>query len=522
MIQALLTYLLKASLVAIIVYTLYALYRGKGNFFILNRSYLLVGVVAAILLPLINYDLLAFITERKSIEGYVITYPLTSFQLPEITVGAPAQEYSTLNVWQVIAGIYIAGITAGAAFLLYRIYQLFRLIMQRESHTTGGLKIYFTPREWPVFSFFNKIFISREVYESEAARTILAHEKVHVRQMHSVDLLMAELLCIILWFNPFAYLIKKAIRENHEFLADEAATADMQNISNYRLMLLANSSMVHTNSLAHNFSYSLLKRRLDMMKKPKKILHLSLSIMAITIAFSMILFACSQPNDMSAGVEDNALAKEEVLTEAEVMPEFPGGIPALMSFLAENISYPETAKTNKTEGKVMVNFVVDKEGAVTQVKTVKGIGDGCDEEAVRVVKMLPDWTPGYNNGKAVNVSFNLPVLFSLGDTDSVYRVVQTMPEYPGGTQALLNYVAQNIQYPEEAKRDSIQGKVFVQFVVEKDGRVSGAKILRGIGGGCDEESLRVVSSMPDWKPGLDEDGKPVRVEYTLPIKYALK
>ncbi|MEJ2594324.1 MAG: M56 family metallopeptidase [bacterium] len=500
---------------------LYAIYRGKGNFFVLNRSYLLFGVVAALLLPLVNYDLLAFITQRKSIEGYVIAYPLTSFQLPEISVGRQAPEYPDLNIWQVISGVYVTGIVAGMAFFLYRMLQLFRLVMQKEQLTIGGLKVYFTPGDWPVFSFFNKIFISREVYESDASQTILAHEKVHVRQMHSVDLMLAEVLCIILWFNPFAYFIKKAIRENHEFLADEAATAGIKNISDYRLMLLAHSSMVHTNSLAHNFSYSLLKRRLHMMKKPKKILHLSLSIMAITLALSMILIACSQPDSMSAGVDDNALAGEEILTEAETMPEFPGGIQALMSFLAENIKYPETAKANKTEGKVMVNFVVNKAGSVTEVEAVKGIGDGCDEEAVRVVKMLPDWTPGYNDGKAVNVSFNLPVLFRLGESDSVYRVVQTMPEFPGGTQALLNYVAQNIQYPEEAKRDSIQGKVFVQFVVEKDGSVSGAKILRGVGGGCDKESLRVVSSMPDWKPGLDEDGKPVRVEYTLPIKYAL-
>ena len=107
------------------------------------------------------------------------------------------------------------------------------------------------------------------------------------------------------------------------------------------------------------------------------------------------------------------------------------------------------------------------------------------------------------------------------EMDSVFKVVEHMPEYPGGVQELLNYIGSNIKYPEEAKRDSVQGRVFVSFVIEKDGRVSSAKILRGIGSGCDKESLRVVQSMPNWSPGKDENGKPVRVAYNLPIKYAL-
>ena len=107
------------------------------------------------------------------------------------------------------------------------------------------------------------------------------------------------------------------------------------------------------------------------------------------------------------------------------------------------------------------------------------------------------------------------------NNDTIFKVVDQMPEFPGGVEALMQYLGSNIKYPEQAKRDSIQGRVFVQFVVEKDGSVSGAKILRGIGGGCDEEALRVISSMPNWQPGLDENDEPVRVEYNIPIKYAL-
>ena len=112
------------------------------------------------------------------------------------------------------------------------------------------------------------------------------------------------------------------------------------------------------------------------------------------------------------------------------------------------------------------------------------------------------------------------VLTEVNNTDSVYKVVEVMPEYPGGIDALMKYLSENIKYPEIAKKESIQGRVFVNFVVEKSGKVNNVNIIRGIGGGCDEEAIRVISSMPDWKPGL-ENGKPVRVDYNIPIKFAL-
>ena len=259
-----------------------------------------------------------------------------------------------------------------------------------------------------------------------------------------------------------------------------------------------------------------------MIKKPKRNLNFSVSVMTVAIAFSLVLFACSQPDNSLSDEQNNA--KGEVFLEAEVMPEYPGGMAALATFLGENIVYPEAAKSSSTEGKVIISFVIDKDGSVTDVNADNGIGNGCDEEAVRVVSIMPDWTPGYIKGEAVKVSFKLPVMFTLDnyeDMDSVYKVVEFMPEFPGGIQALLQYLGSNIKYPEQAKKDSVQGRVFISFVVEKDGQVSNAKLLRGIGGGCDEESLRVVNSMPKWTPGKDENENPVRVAYNLPVLFKL-
>lgn len=103
----------------------------------------------------------------------------------------------------------------------------------------------------------------------------------------------------------------------------------------------------------------------------------------------------------------------------------------------------------------------------------------------------------------------------------VFLIVEDDPEFPGGVDSLYAWIARNIKYPEQARFNNVEGRVFVKFIVEKDGRISNAKLVRDIGGGCGEEALRVVKSMPRWKPGKQR-GKPVRAEYTLPINFSLK
>ena len=105
--------------------------------------------------------------------------------------------------------------------------------------------------------------------------------------------------------------------------------------------------------------------------------------------------------------------------------------------------------------------------------------------------------------------------------DAVFVVVEKSPEFPGGDDSLYAFIGRNIKYPEAAKKNKIEGRVFVTFVIEKDGQVSSAKILRDIGSGCGEEALRVVNSMPKWKPGTQR-GNPVRVQFNLPIMFQLE
>ncbi len=215
------------------------------------------------------------------------------------------------------------------------------------------------------------------------------------------------------------------------------------------------------------------------------------------------------------------------------MPEFPGGDKALRTYIANRVSYPEIAKKNGIQGKVYVSFVVDAEGSVTSTRIERGVDPSLDKESLRVVSELPKWKPGKEKGKAVKVKFTVPINFALNEEDNrhmqkedgtdtqVFRIVEDMPEFPGGKQALMKFIAQNVNYPEVAQKDSIQGKVFVSFVVEKNGNVSNTRIARGVHPSLDKEALRVISEMPQWKPGKQR-GKAVNVEFTLPIKFALK
>ena len=244
---------------------------------------------------------------------------------------------------------------------------------------------------------------------------------------------------------------------------------------------------------------------------------------------------------------------EPVFMVVEEMPEFPGGNAELMKYLVKNLNYPAEAKQNGEQGRVIVSFTVGKDGKLRDVEVKKGISPALDAEAVRVIKAMPTWKPGRQRGMAVDCKYNIPISFSLesegikseeqGDiriigkgnvkavydlpveqdnnsTDEVFQVVENMPEFPGGMAELMKFISKNIKYPEQAMRDSIQGRVIVQFTIKKTGEVSNPTIMRSVSPELDAEAIRVVNAMPTWKPGTQR-GQAVNVKFTLPIQFRL-
>jgi TonB family protein len=229
--------------------------------------------------------------------------------------------------------------------------------------------------------------------------------------------------------------------------------------------------------------------------------------------------------------------EKEIFTSVEQMPEFPGGNARLNSYIAQSIRYPEAARKASIQGRVVVQFVVSKTGEITNATVVRDIGGGCGKEALRVVTAMPKWGPGKQNGKAVNVHYTLPVNFFLeeekrtepvavvapppetrpGRTSYANANVQENPEFPGDINAFLK---KNLRYPAAAKAKGIEGRVILQFVIDKDGTLKDIVIRKDIGGGCGEEAARVVKMMPRWKPAK-QNGAPVKIFYTLPVNFNL-
>lgn len=249
-----------------------------------------------------------------------------------------------------------------------------------------------------------------------------------------------------------------------------------------------------------------------------------------------------------------------VFEVVEVMPEFPGGMGALMKYLSQNIKYPAEAHAKGIQGRVIVSFIVKKDGSIDGAKVARSVDPYLDAEAMRVVAAMPKWEPGKQRGEAVNVRFTVPVMFRLtgpeppkaeevkqsdleeivvvgyapkGDStpdavgvktdneEPIFEMVETMPKFPGGTSGLMQYLARNIKYPVIAQEKKLQGRVIIQMVIGKDGSISNAKVLRSVSPALDTEAMRVVSNMPKWEPGLQR-GQAVAVKYTLPITFRLQ
>lgn len=230
--------------------------------------------------------------------------------------------------------------------------------------------------------------------------------------------------------------------------------------------------------------------------------------------------------------------KHEIFQIVEELPSYAGGDEARIQFIKNNLIYPEEAKEKGIKGTVYVTFIIEMDGSLSNIKILRGIGGGCDEEVIRIVKLMPKWNPGKQKGTPVRVQHNMPVKFWTDSNvvkdelileteepnditdEEIILVIETSPTFIGGEKARVKFLKNNVKYPEKAKKNGIQGTVYVSFVVEKDGNISNVKILRGIGGGCDEEVIRVMKLMPKWNPGKHK-GKAVRVQFTMTVKFIL-
>jgi TonB family protein len=423
------TALLQSSACIAIIYLAYSLFLRKETFYTANRTFLLAALLISAVIPFINLPELFTQYEESS-----------TIMLEPLIIGGTyvrATISSNPATFDAIMAVYLSGLTFFGLRFLFRLFQIFRLVKRFGVTRKDGAYFVHTDRAYAPFSFFNLIFINATGFNSSEARDIMAHEQVHARQWHSLDLILLEILAVIHWFNPFIWMLRHAFRGLHEFLADEGVIHSGADIKIYSAMLFRQSTGIQVSDLTNHFSKSLLKRRFTMMykKKSKSLAGIKL-ILAIPLVSGMMLLIACTGNDHSQQAENpippgtpetviNETVPEElppvvpqeeetpVFTVVDEMPVYPGGLDAMYAFLGENIKYPEEAKKNGTTGRVFISFVVEKDGSISNIEILRGIGHGCDEEAIRVVESMPPWTPGKQRGQAVRVRFNLPIKFAL-------------------------------------------------------------------------------------------------------------
>ena len=441
-------YLLQSSACLAALYLVYWVFLRRETFFFMNRFYLITASLLSLVIPLFRINL-----HSIAPSGEIIVYLDTVIITPQ-RIEYVASHYGTGFI--TLGVIYLTGVIVLSARLVFQIIQLILLARSHEIRKKEGLNFVMVNEDYSPFSFFNYIFINNHELEDKGISTIINHEKIHVKQLHSTDLIIMELLIIVQWFNPFAWFTNRSIKAIHEFLADDGVVQNGQSKMDYQEILLTRAAGIRVNNLANNFNFSLLKKRIIMMTKTKSPLWARCKIIIAMPVFLMVLFIFSatsfegviaqtaqvstvqktaepakdlsekkeQPKQQlyfvpvpdeikKADAEQNQDDPDKVYTVVENLPSFPGGQEELFKFLRQNIVYPEDAMNKGLEGKVFVTFVVKADGTVNDVKILKGAGHGFDEEAYRVVKSMPKWNPGTQKGKPVNVAFNLPISFKL-------------------------------------------------------------------------------------------------------------
>lgn len=392
----------------------------------LNRIYLLFSLLAAALLPLMP----SFLSITANGEE------TTAFWLPELVVAASGAVAEGTEAFSVTASAHawillLFGLLYAVLILLFlvRLISLMGLMTGTQFRKVEGMRLVVLKPDRVPFSFFGWLFIPEGLENDPAFRHILIHEKAHARRLHSADILLTEILRLLFWMNPVFYYMRRELKAMHEYEADAYALSHCERFS-YQKALVEMNFRGLTVPLTNPYNVSLIKKRMLMMNKNSKTMSSTkpwlLSgtlVMLVLVALILQSFkpidseikeaSPAEPQMLEQNLLQNVSVEDSLFTVVEEMPEYPGGSEAMMKFLVENIKYPEQARKDSIQGRVFVNFIIEVDGKVSNTKVLRGIGGGCDEEAVRVVSLMPAWTPGKQRGKNVRVAFNLPIKFAL-------------------------------------------------------------------------------------------------------------
>jgi TonB family protein len=612
-----------------------------------------VASALSFIIPLLQLGILKPQTQTFTTVSVVPTLTLQDIQTLPVAAAPAAPVWTAFDYFLLAYGLITVVLVIN---LCIKIYKLLKLSKRNARQTNNGFILVEVEEENAAFSFLSYLFVDAKMAASE---TIIRHEQVHISQKHSWDIIYTELLKVINWFNPFVYLVQNSLKEIHEFIADQH-TAEFENShDNYAAFLISNAYGMQPSVLTNSFSHkNMLRKRIIMLYQqrsgrlarlkyalalPLVFGLLCLSTMAFTnksygmvdilpqhmqaklklaqFKLSKAIFkqdtaatqdddttksgketitalVLSKPdtidtvkrkrgpiiivngrilsslgktvlddkgklsdkisgladinpsdiksisilkdraatalygpaaaegviivttNDYARGkldamnnIQSNAIpnpgitlsppdsSTSIVFTAVEIEPAPRNGLNEFYQFLGKNIKYPAADRENRIQGRVIVQFIVEKDGSLNDIRVMRAPSPSLGEEAVRVLKLAPKWSPGIQNGRTVRVQYTIPVNFTLGDVsnfDIFYREL-----------------SQKIKYPKAARDNNIAGRVIVTFTLDDNKKIKDAQVLRGISKDIDEEVLRTMQNCKEIPGGQ------TGVLYTIPLHFAI-
>ena len=451
-------YILKSAVCLVLFYLFFKLLLSRETFHRFNRVALLGVLLLSLLIPCIEVTTRHQVEVQQavlSIEQLLMMAEMENAVPAEVETGEWQQVPDSVSLsWiQIVLLVYLTGIVVLVCRNIYSLLCLIRLICSgKREKLERGITLVVHDQAIAPFSWMKYIVISRKDLE-ENGREILIHETAHIRNRHSIDLLIADVCIFFQWFNPGAWLLKQELQNIHEYEADETVINEGVNAKEYQLLLIKKAVGTRLYSMANSFNHSKLKKRITMMLKEKSSPWARLKYLYVLPVAAIAVTAFARPevsdkvekissvkvNDLAAIVETKVaesagdttkpadvkyvpaevrkrLKGTLVFEVAEEMPEFPGGgMSALMSYLKDNMRYPASAKEKGTQGRVTVQFVVDKDGSIKEPKLLRSVDKDMDAEALRLISNMPKWKPGRQKGQPVAVKYTVPVMFSLDD-----------------------------------------------------------------------------------------------------------
>lgn len=477
-------FLIKSTITLFVLLAVYYLFLEKEKMHVFNRFYLLFSLVFSMVIPFITIEIIQEIAKPIINPGNIQILQGSAVIIEETNYLAIGSSSLYAVVTLILAVRFISNII--------------KISTKMKSNTAidyKNAKLMLVPEKTLPHTFLNTIFINETEYNNRQIEAeFYTHELTHVTQKHTLDILFIEILKTVFWFNPIFIFYKKAIQLNHEFLADEKVVTSYNNVPFYQSLLLSKANENQTFYLASNLNYLITKKRLLMMTKTtSKTKALLKKAILIPILSTLLFLLCTKVVAQETNVKKETTPKKSENLFKTYYDKTTFKIKDEKGKIASEKKYNELTPIEK---RAIPSILSKQKKLPTNEELLATLSKG----AAEVIEID---------------TFNSENQFVQKGENEVYSTagITEKPEFPGGISEFYKFVGNNFKTPEQP---NLKGKVYITFIIEKDGSLSDIKNIRDIGFGTGEEAIRVLKICPKWIPGK-MNGVPVRVMYSLPI-----